>query len=305
MDSIRLRAMGKVNLSIDIKGILDDGYHDVEMVMQSVNLSDKLLIRKSRGNFSMKCSNSDVPLGKKNIIYKTWMLMKKRYKINSGIEVFLEKNIPIAAGMAGGSANSAAVFVGVNKLFELGLSDDDLIDLSKELGSDIAFCIKGGTYLATGRGTDLKKLDDLDLDLEVLVCRPNIFVSTKKVYKKFDTMYERKIEIDRPDIEIDRPDNVSLIKAIKDKNMDLLVSSMCNVLEPVTKEWCSDIGNIEKIMLEEGADKSMMSGSGPTVFGFFKDKKKARKCANILRKQYLQTHLTSMSKKGVEIYGNK
>ena len=102
MDSIRLRAMGKVNLSIDIKGILDDGYHDVEMVMQSVNLSDKLLIRKSRGNFSMKCSNSDVPLGKKNIIYKTWMLMKKRYKINSGIEVFLEKNIPIAAGMAGG-----------------------------------------------------------------------------------------------------------------------------------------------------------------------------------------------------------
>ena len=111
-------------------------------------------------------------------------------------------------------------------------------------------------------------------------------------------MYERKIEIDRPD-------NVSLIKAIKDENMDLLVSSMCNVLEPVTKEWCSDIGNIEIIMLEEGADKSMMSGSGPTVFGFFKDKKKARKCANILRKQYLQTHLTSMSKKGVEIYGNK
>ena len=200
--------------------------------------------------------------------------------------------------MAGGSANSAAVFVGINRLFELGLSDEDLIDLSKELGSDIAFCVKGGTYLATGRGTDLKKLDDLDLDLEVLVCRPNIFVSTKKVYKKFDSLYERNIEIDRPD-------NEKLIEAIKNKNMDLLVSSMSNVLEPVTKEWCSDIGSIEKIMLEEGAEKAMMSGSGPTVFGFFKDKKKAKKCANILRKQYLQTHLTSMSNKGVEIYGNK
>ena len=298
MDSIRLRAMGKINLSIDIRGILDDGYHDVEMVMQSVNLADKLLIRKSSGNFSMKCSNSDVPVGKKNIIYKTWMLMKNKYKIDGGIEVFLEKNIPIAAGMAGGSANSAAVFVGINRLFELGLSDEDLIDLSKELGSDIAFCVKGGTYLATGRGTDLKKLDDLNLDLEVLVCRPNIFVSTKKVYKKFDSLYERNIEIDRPD-------NEKLIEAIKNKNMDLLVSSMSNVLEPVTKEWCSDIESIEKIMLEEGAEKAMMSGSGPTVFGFFKDKKKAKKCANILRKQYLQTHLTSMSNKGVEIYGNK
>nr|WP_297573565.1 4-(cytidine 5'-diphospho)-2-C-methyl-D-erythritol kinase [uncultured Peptostreptococcus sp.] len=298
MESIRLKAMGKINLSIDIKGILDDGYHDVEMVMQSVNLSDKLLIRKSEEGFSMKCSNADVPVGKKNIIYKTWMIMKNKYKIDGGIEVFLEKNIPIAAGMAGGSANSAAIFVGINKLFELGLDDENLIDLSKELGSDIAFCIKGGTYLATGRGTDLVKLDDLDFDIEVLVCRPNVFVSTKKVYKKFDTMYEKNNNIERPD-------NQNLIRAIKDKNMDDLVASMCNVLEPVTRQGCSDIARIEKIMLQEGADKAMMSGSGPTVFAFFSDKKKAKKCANILRKQYLQTHLTSISNKGVDIYGNK
>lgn len=298
MESIRLKAMGKINLSIDIKGILDDGYHDVEMVMQSVNLADKLLIRKSEEGFSMKCSNVDVPVGKKNIIYKTWMIMKNKYKIDGGIEVFLEKNIPIAAGMAGGSANSAAIFVGINKLFELGLDDENLIDLSKELGSDIAFCIKGGTYLATGRGTDLVKLDDLDFDIEVLVCRPNVFVSTKKVYKKFDTMYEKNNNIERPD-------NQNLIRAIKDKNMDDLVASMCNVLEPVTRQGCSDIARIEKIMLQEGADKAMMSGSGPTVFAFFSDKKKAKKCANILRKQYLQTHLTSISNKGVDIYGNK
>lgn len=298
MESIRLKAMGKINLSIDIKGILDDGYHDVEMVMQSVNLSDKLLIRKSEEGFSMKCSNADVPVGKKNIIYKTWMIMKNKYKIDGGIEVFLEKNIPIAAGMAGGSANSAAIFVGINKLFELGLDDENLIDLSKELGSDIAFCIKGGTYLATGRGTDLVKLDDLDFDIEVLVCRPNVFVSTKKVYKKFDTMYEKNNNIERPN-------NQNLIRAIKDKNMDDLVASMCNVLEPVTRQGCSDIARIEKIMLQEGADKAMMSGSGPTVFAFFSDKKKAKKCANILRKQYLQTHLTSISNKGVDIYGNK
>lgn len=298
METIRLRAMGKINLSIDIRGVMDDGYHDVEMVMQSVNLYDTLLIRKIKKGFFMKSSNIDVPVGKKNIIYKTWILMKKKYNIDGGIEVFLEKNIPVAAGMAGGSSNSAAALIGLNKLFDLGLSEEDLVELSKELGSDIAFCIKGGTYLATGRGTELEKIKDLDLDLGVLICRPNVFVSTNRVYKKFDSIYGE-------DMSFERPDNKALIEAIENNNLDLLLSSMCNVLEPVTKRWCPDIKKIEKIMLQAGANKTMMSGSGPTVFAFFTDKKKAKKCASILRMNYQYTYLTSISNKGVIIHGNK
>lgn len=299
MDSIRLRARAKINLSIDIKGVFEDGYHDLEMVMQSINLSDYILIRKSNEGFRMTSSNPDVPTDKKNIICKTWDLMKEKYLIDGGIEVFLEKNIPIAAGMAGGSTDSAAMFVGINRLFELGLSEEEMIEDSKKLGSDIAFCIKGGTYLATGKGTDLKKLLGLDRNIKILVCKPSVFVSTKRVYKKFDSMYKESFDLSN------RPDNNTLISALKERDNKKVVDGMGNVLEPVTKSWCKDIQRIENTMKKFGAYGTMMSGSGPTVFGFFKDYRSINKCSNILKKRYSQTYITSASNKGVEICGNK
>ena len=298
MESIRLRARSKINLSIDIKGILDDGYHDVEMVMQSIDLSDYIIIRKTKSSFKLVCSNSEVPTDKRNIIYKTWKLMKDTYNIGGGIEVFLEKNIPMAAGMAGGSADSAAVFVGINELFKLGVSQEDLMDLSKELGSDIAFCFGGGTALAYGRGTDLKVLDTLKEDFSLLVCKPRDFVSTKRVYKMYDAMY-----LDREPER--RPDNRSIEKGLANNDIDMVIGSMSNVLEGLTRSFCHDVRNIEKIMMSKGADLSMMTGSGPAVFGIFKDKNKAKKCASILREGYVQTYVTSISNKGVEICGNK
>lgn len=298
MKSIKLKARAKINLSIDIKGIMEDGYHDVEMVMQSINLSDYLLLRKTTEGFKMTCSNSDIPLDKKNIIYKTWDFMKEKYGFEGGIDVFLEKNIPIAAGMAGGSADSAAMFVGLNKLFNLRLSEKELIEDSKALGSDIAFCIKGGTYLATGRGTDLHKLPALDKNIKILVCKPNAFISTKRVYKRFDTMYAKSESLNRPD-------NKALIEALEDGNSKVLTESMGNVLEPVTRTWCSDIAKIQNTMKKHGAFVTMMSGSGPTVFGFFDNYKSIKRCSSILRKRFNQTFITSASKKGVEICGYK
>lgn len=300
MESIRLRARSKINLSIDIKGMLDDGYHDVEMVMQSIDLSDYVIIRKTKSSFKLVCSNSDVPTDKRNIIYKTWKLMKDTYKIDGGIEVFLEKNIPMAAGMAGGSADSAAVFVGINSLFNLNIPKKDLMDLSKELGSDIAFCFEGGTALAYGKGTDLKRLKDFSGEFSILVCKPRDFVSTKKVYKMYDKIY-----MDMGKKPENRPNNKAIEKGLIDNDIDLVMDSMSNVLEFVTRSFCHDINEIEKIMLDGGADLSMMTGSGPAVFGVFKDKSKAKKCASILRKTYVQTYVTSSSNKGVEICGNK
>lgn len=298
-NSVKLRARAKINLSIDIKGIFDDGYHDVEMVMQSVNLSDYIIIRKAEKGFKITSSNSDVPLDKRNIIYKTWELLREKYAIDSGVSIFLEKNIPIAAGMAGGSTDSAAMFVGLNKLFRLGMSEEEMLEESKKLGSDIAFCIKGGTYLATGTGTDLKKLPFLDRNIRVLICKPDIFVSTKRVYKKFDSMYEENFN------PLERPDNKLLIEGLQEKNKEKIVDAMGNVLEPVTKSWCKEIEKIEKTMNKFGSYATMMSGSGPTVFGFFNDYRSIKKCSNVLRKKYRQTYITSTSDKGVEIYGNK
>ncbi len=298
MDIIKLRARAKINLSIDILGIFDDGYHNVEMIMQSIDLSDYVVIRKKDEGFKMYTSSSDLPVDKRNIIFKTWEYMKNKYDIVGGIEVFLEKNIPIAAGMAGGSADSAAMFIGLNELFGLNISRDQLIEDSKELGSDIAFCINGGTYLATGKGTDLKQIDNLDENLEILICKPNTFVSTKRVYKKFDSMYG--------DMRVDkRPNNKGIMSALKTKDVQKMTNSMYNVLEPVTKIWCRNIASIEKIMLDKGALISMMSGSGPTVFGIFEDGKNIKKCSDILRKKYSQTFITKASNKGVEICGIK
>ena len=298
MDTIRLRARSKINLSIDIKGILNDGYHDVEMVMQSIDLSDYIIIRKIKSGFKLVCSNCEVPTDKRNIIYKTWELMKYSYGIDGGLEVFLEKNIPMAAGMAGGSADSAALFIGINELFDLGIDKIKLKELSYELGSDIAFCFDGGTALAYGRGTNLKVLDPMVDSVYIVVCKPREFVSTKRVYKLYDSMFADSEPANKPD-------NTQLILGLNQGDIGKITKSMGNVLEEVTSSFCHDIKKIEKIMLDAGADLSMMTGSGPAVFGIFKEKKYAKKCAKVLRKYYQQTFETSISNKGVEICGNK
>ncbi|WAW15000.1 4-(cytidine 5'-diphospho)-2-C-methyl-D-erythritol kinase [Peptostreptococcus equinus] len=298
MKSVRLKAKGKINLSIDIKGILEDGYHDVEMIMQSVDINDNIVIRKTSKDFRLVCSNPIIPVDDRNIMYKTWYLMKEKFDLKENIEIFLEKNIPIAAGMAGGSADSAAVFVGVNYLFNLGLSEDELMKLSELLGSDIAFCIQGGTSIAVGKGTSLEKISPLNEKIKIIVCKPDIFVSTKKVYNKFD-------EMNCQGYVFNRPNNKKIIKAIEINDIETLSYEMKNVLEEVTNKWTHQIDDIQEIMKSYNAQLTMMSGSGPTVFGFFNDERDLKKCSRELRKKYTQTYITKPTTKGVEICGNK
>lgn len=293
MNSIDLKSRAKVNLSIDVLGKREDGYHLVEMIMQTIDLYDKLKITEIEENSILIKSNSlDIPLNEDNIMYKAVNLLKNQFNIEKGIEISIEKNIPVAAGMAGGSSNAAAVLVGLNKLWNLGLSENELKDIGLKLGADVPFCITGGSALAEGIGEELTNIKGLPEDLNIVVCKPNIFVSTKEVYQSLNMDKVKR-----------RPKNKELIDALQKEDVKFISENMVNVLEEVTSLKYSEIGQIEDIMIKNKALGSMMSGSGPTVFGLFDNKDCAIKAKEDLQAKYNQVYLVKSSNKGVEIYG--
>lgn len=293
MNSIDLKSRAKVNLSIDVLGKREDGYHLVEMIMQTIDLYDKLKITEIEENSILIKSNSlDIPLNEDNIMYKAVKLLKNQFNIEKGIEISIEKNIPVAAGMAGGSSNAAAVLVGLNKLWNLGLSENELKDIGLKLGADVPFCITGGSAIAEGIGEKLTNIKGLPEDLNILVCKPNIFVSTKEVYQSLNMDKVKR-----------RPQNKELIDALQKEDVKFISENMVNVLEEVTSLKYSEIGQIEDIMIKNKALGSMMSGSGPTVFGLFDNKDCAIKAKEDLQAKYNQVYLVKSSNKGVEIYG--
>lgn len=293
MNSIDLKSRAKVNLSIDVLGKREDGYHLVEMIMQTIDLYDKLKITEIEENSILIKSNSlDIPLNEDNIMYKAVNLLKNQFNIEKGIEISIEKNIPVAAGMAGGSSNAAAVLVGLNTLWNLGLSENELKDIGLKLGADVPFCITGGSALAEGIGEKLTNIKGLPEDLNILVCKPNIFVSTKEVYQSLNMDKVKR-----------RPQNKELIDALQKEDVKFISENMVNVLEEVTSLKYSEIGQIEDIMIKNKALGSMMSGSGPTVFGLFDNKDCAIKAKEDLQAKYNQVYLVKSSNKGVEIYG--
>ena len=293
MNSIQLKSRAKINLSIDVLGKRPDGYHLVEMIMQTIDLFDIIKIFSIEEDKIIIESNSkDIPLDSKNIVYKAADLIKNHCNIRKGIKIYIEKNIPIAAGMAGGSSNAAAVLVGLNKLWNLNLSKDELKVLGLKLGADVPFCIEGEASLAENIGEKLTKIDGLSQDAFVLVCKPDLFVSTKEIYEEIDSKIIEK-----------RPNNKLLIKLLKENNIEMLAKNMYNVLEEVTKEKYPVIKEIEKVMMEHDALGSMMSGSGPTVFGLYDNKEQAENCKQILLESFKQVYVVKVHNKGVEIYG--
>ena len=293
MNSIELKSRAKINLSIDVLGKREDGYHLVEMIMQTIDLYDIIKIRElSSDNIIIKSNSNHIPLDENNIVYKAINLLKNKFKINKGVEVFIQKNIPIAAGMAGGSSNAAAVLVGLNKLWELNLSELDLQELGFKLGADVPFCISGKAALAQGVGEELTFIKGLPKDITILICKPEIFVSTKDVYGGLDL---NNIQ--------NRPDNNKLLEDLRQENISSLAENMVNVLESVTSRDYREIKDIENIMLENGALGSMMSGSGPTVFGLYKNREDALKGKEELLKKYKQVYVVNSSEKGVEVNG--
>ena len=285
MDKLDLKALGKINLGLDVLGKRENGYHDVRMVMQTVYLYDQIRIEKRKEpGISLSTNLFYLPVNENNLAYRAASLLMEEFHIKEGVKITLDKHIPVAAGMAGGSSNAAAVLFGINRMFSLGLSQKDLMERAVSLGADVPYCIMRGTVLAEGIGEILMPLPNMP-KCHVLLSKPPISVSTKLVYEKLDS-YD---SIEHPDID-------GIIKGLKDGDIKKVASSMGNVLEHVTIEEHPVIEEIKNVMRKEGALNAMMSGSGPTVFGLFEDKKRAKKAAARIKELQLakQAYVTSV-----------
>ena len=273
MKSISMKAYAKINLGLDVIGKLENGYHEVRMIMQSVDLYDKITVtRNDSGKITIKTNLSFLPTGPDNLVYKAADLLRQEFGIKDGIYIDLYKFIPVAAGMAGGSTDGAAVLKAVNQLFDLKLTDEELMERGAKLGADIPYCIMGGTALAEGIGEKLTKLPDCPR-CYVVIAKPGISVSTRFVYENLVL-----------DENTNHPDTDGMIKCIENNDIDGVAARLCNVLESVTEKEYPIIADIKKDMLSHGAINALMSGSGPTVFGIFKDKEKAEKCNDFFRR---------------------
>ncbi|NLL78574.1 MAG: 4-(cytidine 5'-diphospho)-2-C-methyl-D-erythritol kinase [Clostridiales bacterium] len=260
MNEISIKAMGKVNLGLDVLCRRPDGYHEVRMIMQSVDLGDTLKIAKTEEEgISIRTNRKDLPVDEQNLVYKAIRLMQEEFDLSGGVRVRLDKQIPMAAGMGGGSADAAAALVGMNRLFDLKLTEEKLKELGLKLGADVPFCILGGTALAEGIGEVLTPLPKAP-SCYVLIAKPDLSVSTKEVY---ESLHAEGI-VSHPDID-------GMIQAIWKKNLNGVTERMENVLEGVTVKKHPVIEQLKDKMRQEGAMEAMMSGSGPTVFGIFED----------------------------------
>ncbi|MDO5401826.1 MAG: 4-(cytidine 5'-diphospho)-2-C-methyl-D-erythritol kinase [Eubacteriales bacterium] len=272
MESIRLKARAKINLGLDVLGKRDNGYHDVRMVMQTIGIYDRIIMTKIPEDEICIVSNlAFLPVNENNLIYKAVKMIKDMYKISSGIKVELNKFIPVAAGMAGGSTDAASALYGMNRLFKLGLSTEKMMELGVGIGADVPYCVMRGTALAEGIGEKLTRLKPVP-HMWILIAKPPINVSTKLVYESLDISGVKV----HPDID-------GIIEAINAQDVRLIAARMGNVLEGVTIPMYPVIEKIKQDMLENGAVNAMMSGSGPTVFGIFPDEAMALRCQSYLK----------------------
>lgn len=273
---MRLEAMAKINLGLDILGKREDGYHEVRMIMQTISMCDVLELHKTEEpGIVIDTDEEVVPADENNLVYRAAKLLMDEFHVKEGLSVKLEKHIPVAAGMAGGSSDAAATFVGVNELFELGLSKEELMQRAVKVGADVPYCIMRGTALAEGIGEKLTPVSPL-LKCFVLVGKPEVSVSTKMAYGNL-----RLNEIE------ERPDIDGMIADIEKQDLHAMVQKMANVFEPGIIGQYPVIQQIKALMEQEGALKAMMSGSGPTVFGIFEKKETMYAAEKVLRESGL------------------
>jgi 4-diphosphocytidyl-2-C-methyl-D-erythritol kinase len=275
MDKVTIKCPGKINLSLDVVGIREDGYHLLKTIMQNISLFDEVTVKKTDGDINLYCNNGHVPCNSSNTAYKAASLIIDKYNIKAGVDIIIEKRIPVAAGLAGGSTDAAGVIKAMNELFELGMSDWDMMEVGIKIGADVPFCILESTALAEGIGEVLTSLSPIE-DVWCVLAKPDISISTMEVYTK--------LKID----EIPKhPNTLKLQEYIEKKDIHNIAQNMINVLETVTIKENPVIFDIKNIMMEFHALGSLMSGSGPTVFGVFEDKLAAERCYHRL-KDYLK-----------------
>lgn len=276
MDKVERKAYAKVNLGLDVLRRRPDGYHEVKMIMQTVDIWDLLTFRKSsRKGISLTVDQEGIPAGEDNLIYRAADMIRKKYDISEGLEITLNKNIPVAAGMAGGSTDAAAVFHGLNELFGLHMTLCEMQQMGVKLGADIPYCIAGGTMLSEGIGEKLTALP-APPECMLVVAKPDLNVSTKFVYEN--------LHVDQLK---EHPDIDGMADALREGDLLGITERMANVLETVTIKAYPVIAKIKELMLAAGAENALMSGSGPTVFGIFKGRSKAAEAAGQIRKEGL------------------
>ncbi|MDT2048748.1 4-(cytidine 5'-diphospho)-2-C-methyl-D-erythritol kinase [Priestia aryabhattai] len=268
---LMVKAPAKINLSLDVLHKRTDGYHEVKMVMTTIDLADRIeLSEREDGRIVIYSHNRFVPDDQRNLAYQAAQLLKKRYKVDKGVNILIDKQIPVAAGLAGGSSDAAATLRGLNQLWYLGLSLDTLAELGAEIGSDVSFCVYGGTALATGRGEVIKHIE-APPNCWVILAKPEIGVSTADVYRNLKVQ-----NVSHPNVE-------GMIKAIDTGDYEKMCQSVGNVLEEVTLKMHPEVSLIKEQMKRFGADAVLMSGSGPTVFGLVQHDSRMHRIYNGLR----------------------
>lgn len=262
MEEFIMDSFGKVNLALDILYKRDDGYHEIKSIMQRISLKDRLIFKEINEGIIIESNHLEVPIDSTNLVYRAWEKLSEIAGVAKGVKIIIEKNIPLAAGLAGGSSNGAATLIALNKLWKLNLSEIELMKIGKELGADIPFCVMGGTALAQGIGERLTKLKPFS-NKHILLCNPGIAISTADAYERCRSL-DKRIDID------------GMISSIEDDDLNGVAEKMANTMEdPMIKEY-PIIGDIKDIMLKNGALGSLMSGSGSTVFGLYDDEEKMK-----------------------------
>lgn len=274
------KSYAKINLTLDVLGKLDNGYHEIKMIMQSINLFDLVIVDMQPSGISISTNCSHLPNNSKNIAYKAAELFFKETKTDGGAKILIHKNIPVAAGLAGGSGNAAAVLCALNLLYNTHLSDSELAEIGLMLGADVPYCIFGGTYLAEGIGERLTPLPSAE-GLPIVLVKPPVNVSTATIYNNIDS--EKNLP---------HPDTDAAVSALKSGDTGALCANLFNIMEPVTQNICPQIPQIKQTLIDLGACAAVMSGSGPTVFGIFPDNSSAKNAHDILSEKYAEVFLT-------------
>ncbi|MGM0602650.1 MAG: 4-(cytidine 5'-diphospho)-2-C-methyl-D-erythritol kinase [Bacillota bacterium] len=267
MNEIVLKAYAKINLALDVKGIYPDGYHRVEMIMQSIALHDKVKLKRKSSDILVICSDPCIPLGKGNLAFQAAERFFTEKKVSGGVEIYIQKNIPVAAGLAGGSTDAAAVLKGLYKLYNLKEDHTEMRKILSSIGMDVPFCLEGGTVFAFGRGDEIEFLPSIK-EYPLLLVTPSVQLSTAEVYRLYDNL--------KPNIKIDMDSILNHLK--NNRNIDWSLDWK-NVLEPPAKKITEEIKQVENIIRNTDNLLYMMSGSGPSVFAVYDSQEKADKAA--------------------------
>lgn len=275
-----VKAYAKVNISLDVVGKREDGYHLLKMIMQNIDLFDEITINSIDSDIKLGCNKAYIPLDNRNLAYKAAELFINEYNVNKGVEIYIKKNIPVCAGLAGGSTDAAAVLRGMRDIYKPEISDKELMTLALKIGADVPYCILGGTALCEGIGEIITKLMPFRNKIMVLV-KPTFGVSTKEVYSKLDI---NKI--------VKHPRTMKIVKAMEDNDLKFIGDNLKNVLENVTVRKYRIISEIKRQMLHAGALGALMSGSGPTVFALFDNMLYAQNCYDLMKKKFKEVYIT-------------